>query len=368
MEWRVNLWRIVGAVALLNACAASKDEPTGSDQPVVIAGDPFDVPVDGVNREQVRAFDEGDALFGLQLREYDGLGPLYTRTSCGACHQEGARGPGFVQKMTVVEADGVTAAADQSKLPFGHTVHPLLAAGAITPVVPPPGDPAIKVTTRVGPSVLGRGYMEAIADSEIERVAREQSAREDGIHGRINVTTYASEPNPDVTFHQHQPGDVVIGRFGVKARVATLDEFTADALQGDMGITSPLRPTEVPNPDGLVDDRKPGVDVTIDSVNARANYLRLIAIPRRPKPSAEQEELFARAQCSACHAPHMATRADYPIALLAGVDAPVFTDLLLHDMGTALADGAADRPSLQHGLHARRQGAHARRGRPRPRR
>ena len=28
-----------------------------------------------------------------------------------------------------------------------------------------------------------------------------------------------------------------------------------------MGITSPLRPTELPNPDGLTDDVKPGVDV-----------------------------------------------------------------------------------------------------------
>src|SRR5262249_26272046 len=36
------------------------------------------------------------------------------------------------------------------------------------------------------------------------------------------------------------------------------------------------------------------------------------------------------------------TRADYPIAELAGIDAPVFTDLLLHDMGDALADGMTD--------------------------
>ena len=28
-----------------------------------------------------------------------------------------------------------------------------------------------------------------------------------------------------------------------------------------MGITSPLRPVELPNPDGLTDDVKPGVDI-----------------------------------------------------------------------------------------------------------
>src|SRR5262249_4724024 len=31
-----------------------------------------------------------------------------------------------------------------------------------------------------------------------------------------------------------------------------------------------------------------------------------------------------------------------PIALLAGIDAPVYTDLLLHDMGDDLADGMED--------------------------
>jgi len=40
-----------------------------------------------------------------------------------------------------------------------------------------------------------------------------------------------------------------------------------------------------------------------------------------------------------CHAPSLRTRADYPIRELADVDAPVFTDFLLHDLGSALADG-----------------------------
>jgi CxxC motif-containing protein (DUF1111 family) len=40
--------------------------------------------------------------------------------------------------------------------------------------------------------------------------------------------------------------------------------------------------------------------------------------------------------------PTLRTRPDYPVAALAGIDAPVYTDLLLHDMGDALADGVAD--------------------------
>jgi len=33
------------------------------------------------------------------------------------------------------------------------------------------------------------------------------------------------------------------------------------------------------------------------------------------------------------------TRADYPVAALAGIDAPIYTDLLLHRMSDELADG-----------------------------
>jgi len=221
-------------------------------------------------------------------------------------------------------------------------VHPLVTAGAKTPIVPPMGDPTIKVTSRIDPPVLGRGYMEAILDSEIERVAAEQAARPDGIHGRINHVVYASEANPDTSFHTHQKGDVVIGRFGLKARVATLDDFTADALQGDMGMTTPMRPTELPNPDGLTDDQRAGVDLAIDHVDRVAFYVRRIAIPERVGLTDRGAALFDQVACAACHGPTVRTRADYPIAQLAGIDAAIYTDLLLHDMGNALADGMTD--------------------------
>lgn len=315
--------------------------PTTASAPTSTA-DPFDVPIAHATEAELQLFATGDALFGLPLREADGLGPLYTRTSCGACHATGLRGPGSVQKMVVVLADGVTPSADQSALPFGHTVHPQLAAGATSAVLPPTDASLnVKVTSRIGPSILGRGYVEAILDSEIERVAAEQAKRSDAIHGRINHVVYASEANTDTRFHSHKKGDVLIGRFGLKARIGTLDDFTADALQGDMGITSPLRPVEFANPDGMKDDLKLGIDVTMESVNIRTNYVRLTAIPRR-ESVINGAALFAQVKCSACHVPSMRTRKDYPIAAIADTDALVYTDLLLHDMGTDLADGIAD--------------------------
>jgi CxxC motif-containing protein (DUF1111 family) len=302
--------------------------------------DPFDIPIDTATKEQVALFVKGDGLFDVPFREPDGLGPLFIRIACSSCHTEASKGPGLVQKMVMLDAEG-RPADDQSRLPFGHTVRPQIAAGATMPILPP-GDAMVKTTIRVGPSVLGRGFLEAIDDSEIERVAEEQANRTDAIGGRINRVVYTSEPNPDITFGAHAKGDVLIGRFGLKARIATLDDFTADALQGDMGVTNPLRPNELPNPDGLTDDAKPGIDVDADFMNDIANYLRLIAIPARRGLTEQGRQLFERAQCSVCHAPSLRTRADYPIAQLRSIDAPIYSDLLLHDMGLELSDGIAD--------------------------
>ncbi|MEO7111053.1 MAG: di-heme oxidoredictase family protein, partial [Polyangiaceae bacterium] len=307
----------------------------------------------------LKQFNDGDSEFDTSLYPADGLGPLYTRDSCGGCHDNAARGPGLAQKMVFVLADGVTPADNQAAfLPFGATEHPRVVTetGAITPIIPPDldggliidpdagdggeidaGTDLLKVTIRLGPPVLGRGYMEAVSDSEILRMESEQASRTDGIHGHVNHLTFASVPNPDQTYDKYKTGDAVIGRFGLKARIATLDEFVADALQSDMGLTSPMRPTEFANPDGITDDLKPGVDLTADKMNVRAMYMRLIAIPARPVNDAGKT-LFEKATCNVCHAESLKTRADYPVAVLANIDAPIYTDMILHDMGDALSD------------------------------
>lgn len=327
--------------ALAAACTA-EEPPADPLAGVVVVGDDLtDVPLEGSSPDQVARFKEGDALFDFVFREPDGLGPLYIRTSCAGCHEAAARGPGAVQKMAAVEDDGVTPSPDQSALPWGHTARPYTAAGATTPIAPPEVA-SLLLSQRLGPPVFGRGYMEAVDDAEIERVEAEQAAAGGPVSGRINRVTFHSQANPG-PFHDHAEGETgIIGRFGFKARVATLDDFTADAYQGDMGVTSPLRLTEPLNPDGLTDDDKPGVDVDAETVNAVADYMRLLEIPERPADDERGLALFQEAGCASCHVPSLRTRADYPIAQLAGVDAPVFTDFLLHDMGDDLADGLTD--------------------------
>ena len=345
-----TIFKIAQVTALLGAGACSDDAaPAQPDGPSLVVVNASDVPIDGLPADDVKKFDDGDDLFGVPFRSADGLGPLFVRTACAACHAEGSRGPGLVQKMAIVEADGVTAAADQSALTYGHTIREGTAAGATMGIEPPTGVANLKITIRIGPPVLGRGYLEAIADSEIMRVEAEQATRTDGIHGRINHVVFHSVPNPDTSFGTFVTGQTYIGRFGLKAREPSLDDFTADAYQGDMGMTTPMRPTELANPDGLTDDDRAGVDLDQAHVDRVTFYTRRIAIPKRVGLPDDGPALFAAAKCNVCHVPSLHTRSDYPITQLANIDAPVFTDLLLHDMGSALADGMTDEAATSPG-------------------
>jgi CxxC motif-containing protein (DUF1111 family) len=325
-------------------CGCSDNSPNTTT--AAISEDGVDLPLRRADADQRSAFRTGDSLFGTPFRAVDGLGPLYIRDNCESCHQEGGRGPGNVQKVAWLQADGVTPGA---AMPYDNSLRPYSADAHVSPLVAPTDRPTpdqqLKLTTRMPAAVLGRGYLEAIDDAEIVRMESEQAVRSDAIHGRINRVVYRSTESADPQFHQFVLGQTnLIGRFGLKARQPTLDDFTADALAGDMGITSPQRPNEPKNPAGVTDDAKPGQDVTVDVVRKISTYVRLTEIPARdPAPDTPQARaLFDQALCSACHTPSLRTRSDYPIAQLAGIAAPVFTDMLLHAMGTDLADGVLD--------------------------
>jgi CxxC motif-containing protein (DUF1111 family) len=230
--------------------------------------------------------------------------------------------------------------------PYGHTIRPQSVDPELYPGIeePEPFD-GLLVSSRLGPAVFGRGAMEAVLDSEIERLESEQSQRDDGISGRINRVTYQSEANPESPFNAYTKGTTgIIGRFGLKARIATLDDFAADAYQGDMGVTSPMRPSELPNPASATDDELPGLDIDLETVNLSADYVRLLRIPTRNE-STELEtgkSLFDEVQCSACHAAGLKTDPNYPIEQWANQRVDVYSDMLLHAMGKDLADGILD--------------------------
>src|SRR4051812_21730086 len=99
------------------AACASQDPPLRT-----VTEDPTDVPLVAATTDEKALFKQGDARFDAVFREPDGLGPLYIRTACSSCHEAAAKGPGNVEKMVLVDSDGVTPLADQSQLPWGHTV------------------------------------------------------------------------------------------------------------------------------------------------------------------------------------------------------------------------------------------------------
>lgn len=327
---------VVGTVGAAG-CVAT--DAVDAPAPVLISEDNSDDPLKDLTPELQKAFDDGDAFFEARMFSAQGLGPVYIRTSCASCHANDGKGPGFVQKMAAFDDDGAPL-----QLPFGNTVHPFVDGGATTPILPPDG--AVHVSTRIGPAVFGRGFVEAIDDAVIEGFEAAQQDRDDGISGRIHRVRWQSAANPEPIVHDHQPGDEgLIGRFGLKGRIATLDEFTADAFQGDMGITSPLRPTEIGNPDGVVDDFKAGVDVDADRINAIAMYMRLVDMPRRDFVDVNEADgaaVFAEARCAVCHVPEQHTAANWAVAPLADRTVFLFTDLLLHDMGDGLKDDIVD--------------------------
>jgi CxxC motif-containing protein (DUF1111 family) len=336
-----------GAIAALTDGGAVSSDAGPPDLFTEIENPETDQPLVGLPRAALDVFHEGDRLFGRSFRPADGLGPLYIRPSCAACHQGAGSGPGLVEKFQIVDPTTRLPIKDAPELSLGVTERPFTVAGATQPLLAPanplPGHELVH-SRRIGPTVMGRGYIEAVLDSEIERVAAEQAARTDGIHGRINRVTYHSQAIAGVAVPHEYGQTNVIGRFGVKARVATLDDFAADAFQGDMGLTSPMRPAELPNPDGLPDDDKPGPDLTAELVTTVAAYVRTIEIPSRAgaASTAAGAAAFVAADCAVCHATGLNTRPDFPVPQLAGIYAPLYSDLLLHDMGDDLADRQTD--------------------------
>ncbi len=290
----------------------------------VVSDDPTDLPVPMLTEAQSAQFAQGDALFEKVFRPSEGLGPVYIRPSCASCHERDGRGPGAVERVVAVDSNGDPLSDQRAVLPWGSVQRPEYVEPA-TRGVSAPEDPRVFRSLRIGPAVFGRGWIEAVQEREIERVAAEQRAMGGAVRGRVARLT-----------------DGRVGRFGLKARVASLREFAADAFRGDMGLTSSLFATEVPNPDGLTDDARAGVDLSDAQVDAAGFYVSAIAMPVRGAEEPAGRAVFERAQCGQCHVRAMATRGDYALAAIAGRPAEIYTDLLLHDMGKGLADGVVE--------------------------
>jgi CxxC motif-containing protein (DUF1111 family) len=115
-----------------------------------------------------------------------------------------------------------------------------------------------------------------------------------------------------------------------------------------MGITSPFLPLENRNPLSSVPieavDRVPDPEISESVVQAVTHYVRALAPPApgiETSRRAEGRTLFTQVQCAKCHVPTFTTGPS-PIPALAARTVELYSDLLLHDMGPALADNRPD--------------------------
>src|SRR3954471_9193635 len=69
----------LAAAWALGGCSGPADSGPSPEPISNLGGDPVDVPLDGVTRQQVLEFQKGDDRFDIPFRESDGLGPLYIR-------------------------------------------------------------------------------------------------------------------------------------------------------------------------------------------------------------------------------------------------------------------------------------------------
>jgi CxxC motif-containing protein (DUF1111 family) len=222
---------------------------------------------------------------------------------------------------------------------------PQLQSRAIAGAVPETLPDGYAASPRLPPPVFGVGLIEAIPEAEILSREDPHDADGDGISGRANRV-----PVPDWVPYT-EPGaasGVALGRFSRKAQVSTLLQQVTEAFHQDMGITSDFLPFENVNPLSGADtrsaDRAPDPEVGEAAVRAVLDYVRFLAPPRPGEVTGERvrgEQLFHEVGCAACHTPMMRT-GPHTAEALAFQEVRLYSDLLLHDLGDALADGRPD--------------------------
>ncbi len=306
----------------------------------------------------------------------DGLGPTLNARSCAACHLKDGRGapPATLGEVSTgllirLSIPGTDPHGGPNPVPnYGDQLN-----DQAIPNVTPEGQIAIAYTTlfgqfdngdeyslqspaysvanpgygalpagtmmspRVGQQVIGLGLLEAIDEYQILAHADETDANNDGISGRPNYVW-------DIA-----AGRTRLGRFGWKANQPSLLQQSAGAFLGDIGITSYLFPAQ--NCTGIQTGCQNAPDggspeISDEDLHKMVVYISNLAVPARRDVSSQTvlqgKALFTRIGCAACHIPSYITGRHAAFSNLSGQTIWPYTDMLLHDMGEALADNRPD--------------------------
>lgn len=301
----------------------------------------------------------------------DGLGPIFNEKACGNCHTQGSIGGAGVQiERRFGRFDNGIFNSLANK---GGSLRQLFTVGAFTgsngqacnvPLEVEPAEATVHNVGRLTTPLFGAGLVEAIPDSVIVANASAQPSSIRGIVNNVPVLIpLTTDPNQNV-------GSIRVGRFGWKAGIATLNQFSADAYLNEMGITTQhcfkgtsllsfateSKPNGIAQPVGC-DDRGaggPGIPAgTDDGVGSCAGGLTEIQddvaeftefmtflapaprLPIDPFINLQGGTAFNNAGCAGCHLLKDYVTPSHPANGVPGN----FTfrprsDFLLHDIGT----------------------------------
>ena len=175
---------------------------------------------------------------------------------------------------------------------------------------------------RTAPRMIGMGLLEAIPEDTIDALADPDDADGDGISGRPNQVW---DPLQQTT---------VLGRFGWKANVSSVQLQAAGAAANDVGLTNYV----FPDTGGADNDMQ---DAQLDQMTFMVATIAVPAAGPRDAAALHGRDLFRTFGCASCHIPTLVT-GDADIEQLAHQTIHPYTDLLLHDMGPGLADNRPD--------------------------
>lgn len=275
-------------------------------------------------------------LFRLGLDDFtevetpeDGLGPAFNGNSCAQCHSVPAIGG--VSSITEIRAGHRDENGNFTTLNGGTLFH-LFSVPNHTCQVHIPAEANV-IARRAAIPLFGAGLVEAIPDDALLALEDPGDRDSDGISGRAARIQ-------DIATNVER-----IGRFGWKAQQATLLAFSGDAYRNEMGITNDLFPDEVAlgiDPEQLtLCGARRGIEDVVDrrtglrGIDNFANFMKFLAPIERASggDAGNGEALFEFTGCAACHIPVLMTGPNTN-PLFDRKRVPLYSDLLLHDIGT----------------------------------
>jgi CxxC motif-containing protein (DUF1111 family) len=344
--------------------------------------DAFSFEAANAPREHQRIFSFGNRLFNTNwveapasVKSFDGLGPLFNRVSCSGCHTKDGRGqppengqgpmdsmllrisiPGFGPKggpnpvpnygdqlsersINGVDAEGLASVSyveTSGKYADGEAYSlrsPTFSIRSNTYGTLPRN---LMISPRVAPQMIGLGLLEAVPAETMQALADPEDKDGDGISGRLNVV-WDSARNQMAT-----------GRFGWKAGQPDLTNQNAAAALGDIGLTTGVHPREnctesQTTCSASINGGTP--ELSAEFLEKLTLYTASLAVPaqRNAKDATVTQggKTFQDFGCAACHLPTLQSGA-HPLPEVANQTFHPYTDLLLHDMGKALADNRPD--------------------------